>query len=101
MIPKRHPYGANRCVTKRYSSAGFLRRQVREAAAFIVCHGIGLDANTSSSDYIQLHNGDRKTLMESLESIQRTASEILEAVTSGDDSRCEVVVRELCVSAAA
>lgn len=52
-----------------------------EAVAYVVCQGIGLDVNTASSDYIQLYDGDRKTLMASLERIQRTAAEILEAVT--------------------
>ena len=42
---------------------------------------IGLDVNTASSDYIQLYDGDRKTLIASLERIQRTAGETLEAVT--------------------
>lgn len=46
----------------------------------MVCQGIGLDFNTASRDYIQLYNGDKKTLMQSLERIQRTAAEILAAV---------------------
>jgi hypothetical protein len=37
--------------------------------------------NTASSDYIQLYDGDKKTLIASLEWIQRTATETLEAVT--------------------
>jgi len=55
--------------------------------AYVVCQGIGLDANTASSDYIQLYNGDKKTLITSLERIQRTAAEVLEAVTAEGDSR--------------
>lgn len=51
-----------------------------EAVAFVICSGIGLEVNSSSSDYIQLYDGDKETLMESLGRIQRTASEILEAV---------------------
>ena len=51
-----------------------------EAVAFVVCHGIGLDTNSASSDYIQLYNGDKKTLLQSLERIQRMAAEILDAV---------------------
>ncbi len=58
-----------------------MRETEAEAIAFVVCHGIGLDVNSSSSDYIQLYDGGRKTLMGSLERIQRTASEILGAVT--------------------
>ena len=64
-----------------------VRETEAEAVAYVVCQGIGLDVNSASSDYIQLYNGDKKTLMQSLERIQRTAAEILEAVTV-DDSSC-------------
>ena len=57
-----------------------VRETEAEAVAFVVCHGIGLDTNSASSDYIQLYNGDKETLIKSLERIQKTASEILEAV---------------------
>ena len=75
-----------------------VRETEAEAVAFFVCHGIGLDVNTASSDYIQLYNGDKETLMESLVRIQKTASEILEAVmdkesegeTVGEESRMVV-----------
>jgi antirestriction protein ArdC len=60
-----------------------------EAVAYVVCQGIGLDVNTASSDYIQLYDGDKKTLMASLERIQRAAAEILEAVTAEDGSRSD------------
>jgi antirestriction protein ArdC len=56
-----------------------------EAVAYVVCQGIGLDVNTSCCDYIQLYDGDRKTLMNSLGRIQRTAAEILEEVTADHD----------------
>jgi antirestriction protein ArdC len=58
-----------------------VREAEAEAVAYVVCQGIGLDGNTASSDYIQLYDGNKKTLMASLERIQRTAAEILEAVT--------------------
>ncbi len=58
-----------------------VREAEAEAVAYVVCQGIGLDVNTASSDYIQLYDGDKKTLIASLERIQRTAAEILEAVT--------------------
>ncbi len=58
-----------------------VREAEAEAVACVVCQGIGLDVNTASSDYIQLYDGDKKTLMQSLERIQRTAAEILGAVT--------------------
>lgn len=63
-----------------------VREAEAEAVAYVVCQGIGLDVSTASSDYIQLYDGDKKTLMQSLERIQRTAAEILEAVT--DDGPC-------------
>jgi antirestriction protein ArdC len=59
-----------------------VREAEAEAVAYVVCQGIGLDTNTASSDYIQLYDGDKKTLMASLERIQRTAGEILEGVTA-------------------
>ena len=58
-----------------------VREAEAEAVAYVVCQGIGLDINTVSSDYIQLYDGDKKTLIASLERIQRTAAEILEGVT--------------------
>jgi len=64
-----------------------VREAEAEAVAYVVCQGIGLDVNTASSDYIQLYDGDKKTLMTSLERIQRTAAEILEAVTAEGEER--------------
>ena len=78
-----------------------LRETEAEAVAFVVCHGIGLDVNTASSDYIQLYNGDKETLMQSLERIQRTAAEILEAVMADDESERETTQGEARVGVAA
>jgi hypothetical protein len=63
-----------------------------EAVAYVVCQGVGLDMNTASCDYIQLHQGDRKTLMQSLERIQRTASQILEVITREDDREVDAAI---------
>jgi len=49
-----------------------VRETEAEAVAFVVCCAIGLDANTASSDYIQLHSGDKTTLAESLSVIQKS-----------------------------
>jgi hypothetical protein len=65
-----------------------------------VCHGIGLDVSTASSDYIQLYNGDKETLIKSLERIQKTAAEILEAVMD-KESEGKTEVEGPCVAAAA
>lgn len=78
-----------------------IRETEAEAVAFVVSQGIGLDVNTSSSDYIQLYNGDRKTLMESLERIQRTASEILGVITEDNKYRKNVTGESLEMAVAA
>lgn len=52
-----------------------------EAVAFVVSQAIGLDTDTASSDYIQLNQGTKETLMESLGNIQKTASQIITAIT--------------------
>lgn len=77
-----------------------VRETEAEAVAFVVCHGIGLDTNSANSDYIQLYNGDKKTLMESLERIQTTASEILEAVMD-KGSEDETAGEKPCMAVAA
>lgn len=51
--------------------------------AFVVNTAIGLDTNSSSCDYIQLHSGDKATLAQSLAFVQQTAAEILEAIQPG------------------
>lgn len=77
-----------------------VRETEAEAVAFVVCHATGLDTNSASSDYIQLYNGDKETLMELLERIQRTAAEILAAVMD-KESECETAGGEPCVAVAA
>jgi antirestriction protein ArdC len=77
-----------------------VREAEAEAVAFVVCHGIGLDTNSASSDYIQLYNGDKETLMESLGRIQRTASVILEAVMD-KESEGDNADGEICLAVAA
>jgi hypothetical protein len=78
-----------------------VREAEAEAVAFVVCHGIGVDTNTASSDYIQLYDGDEETLMQSLERIQRTAAEILEAVMADKEPGRETAGGEARVAVAA
>jgi len=61
-----------------------IRETEAEAVAFVVSSAIGLDPGTSSSDYIQLHSGDKSTLVESLGFVQRTSAEILNAILPTD-----------------
>ena len=77
-----------------------VRETEAEAVAFVVCHGTGLDTNSASSDYIQLYNGDKKTLLQSLERIQSTAAEIFGGVMDRE-SECETAGGESCLAAAA
>jgi len=65
---------------RRKETTHTVRETEAEAVAFVVCAAIGLDVNTASSDYVQLHGGDKATLAESLAVIQQTASVILQAI---------------------
>lgn len=56
-----------------------------EAVAFVVCSALGLETGRGSADYIQLYHGDSKLLQESLEVVQRSASQILGAVSARDE----------------
>jgi len=58
-----------------------------EAVAFVVNQAVGLDCSTASSDYVQLYDGTKETLMESLERIQQAAREIIQAVVSEPEER--------------
>jgi antirestriction protein ArdC len=78
-----------------------VRETEAEAVAFVVCHGVGLDVNSASSDYIQLYNGDKKTLLQSLERIQMTAAEILAAITIEREDAQQRVNGQSCLAAAA
>jgi len=66
---------------RRKSTSKTVRETEAEAVAFVVCQAIGLDLNGAAADYIQLYNGDKNTLAESLGYIQQTAAEILAAIT--------------------
>ena len=60
-----------------------VRETEAEAVAFVICEAIGLKA-ASSADYIQLYSGDKETLAESLEHVQRASSEILASIMPAD-----------------
>lgn len=51
-----------------------------EAVAFVVCHAVGLNTSSAASDYIQSFDGTKETLAASLDRIQKTANQILEAL---------------------
>lgn len=67
-----------------------VRETEAEAVAFVVSEAVQLETNRASSDYIQLHQGDRKLLMASLQRIKRVANLIIHAVkTDNADSRAD------------
>ncbi len=66
---------------RRSETTKTIRETEAEAVAFVVCTSIGLDTNRASADYIQLYNGDKQTLTESLSFIQTTAAAVIAAIT--------------------
>jgi len=61
-----------------------VRETEAEAVAHAVCSAVGLDVNTASSDYLQLYDGTKETLMGSMERIRSLAVEIIAAVMRQD-----------------
>ena len=61
-----------------------VRETEAEAVAFVVCQAIGLDSNTASSDYIQIYDGKKETLLAFLDRIHQTASQIITAIMNED-----------------
>ncbi len=67
---------------RRKQTSKTVRETEAEAVAFVVCQAIGLDTNGSAADYIQLYDGDKDTLAESLHLVQSAAAEIIDAITA-------------------
>lgn len=66
---------------RRKQASKRVRETEAEAVAYIVCAAIGLDVGTHASDYIQLYDGDKETLAESLDFIQHAAAEIIASIS--------------------
>jgi len=71
-----------------------VRETEAEAVAFVVCQTVGLDTNSAASDYIQLYQGDRDTLVASLERIQRTATTIVDGILTEEGEAFEPLHRD-------
>jgi antirestriction protein ArdC len=71
---------------RRTSTTKRVRETEAEAVAFVVCSAIGLETGSAAQDYIGLYGGDAKLLSESLEYVQRTATQVLNAI--GADEVC-------------
>ena len=68
---------------RRAETTKCVRETEAEAVAFVVCEAIGLKAE-NSADYIHLYSGDKETLAESLEHVQRASAAILTAIMPSD-----------------
>ena len=66
---------------RRQQTSRKVRETEAEATAFVVCHAIGLETGSAACDYIQLWNGDKETLTNSLTYVQKAASQMLAALT--------------------
>ena len=71
---------------RRSSTSKCMRETEAEAVAFVVCSAIGLETGSAAQDYIGLYGGDAKLLGESLEYVQRTATQILNAIGANESS---------------
>ncbi len=71
---------------RRSSTSKRIRETEAEAVAFVVCSAIGLETGSAAQDYIGLYGGDAKLLSESLEYVQRTATQILNAIGADESS---------------
>ena len=73
-------------TARRKETTKTVRETEAEAVAYVVCRASGLDCSTRCSDYIQLYQGDRETLQESLDHIQRVSSAILTELETAPQS---------------
>jgi hypothetical protein len=71
-----------------------IRETEAEAVAFVVSQAVGLECGTAASDYIQLYDGKKETLMASLERIRATAREVIKAVIAAEGGEAETAGRE-------
>lgn len=65
---------------RRAATTKTLRETEAEAVAYVVCQAIGLATGTAAADYIQLHRGDARLLLESLNYIRLAAGRILDGI---------------------
>lgn len=66
---------------RRANTTKCVRETEAEAVAFVVSQAIGLATHSASWDYVKMYNGDKDTLAQSLEHIQKVSTEILSRIT--------------------
>jgi len=69
---------------RRAATTKTVRETEAEAVAYVVCQAIGLETGTAAADYIQLHRGDAKLLLESLKYIRLAAGRILDGILENE-----------------
>jgi antirestriction protein ArdC len=81
---------------RRKETTKTVRELEAEAVAFIVCQSAGLESLERSSDYIQLHQGDKELFLASLYHIQRVAAQIVDGLTelSCSEPHCAVTANK-------
>jgi hypothetical protein len=67
---------------RRSSRTKRVRETEAEAVAFVVCRAVGLETGSAAQDYIGVYGGDAKLHSEGLEYIQRTATQVLNAIVA-------------------
>lgn len=67
-------------------SSKTVRETEAEAVAFVVCQSVGLSTGNAASDYIQMFDGDEKTLAASLDRVQKVAAEIIREAKTKSES---------------
>lgn len=70
------------CKERRNTTTKTIREAEAKAVAHVVCRAVGIESTKHSADYIHLYHGDVKVLTQSLDSIQKTAARILDAIAA-------------------
>ena len=72
-----------------------VRETEAEAVAFVVCQAIGLEAVNAAADYIKLYQGNKETLLESLQRIREAAVQIIGAIVRKEPEQARGCETEL------
>jgi hypothetical protein len=71
-----------------------VRETEAEAIAYVISKAVGLEAGTTSADYIHLYHGNASLMAESLEAIQQTSAVILAALEPPNSQGQEATLAE-------
>lgn len=68
------------CGNRKNETTKTVRETEAEAVAYVICQAIGLKTMARSSDYRQIYCGNEATLTESMNNVQKAASQILDGL---------------------